>query len=209
MSDKIKIDNSSNGGGSFSTQINPVSVRISKKVSYESVTSFGSDQYFTKYKNHDPSQMSFDIFMDDTGVIPYTDGLTIGQRIEKLEAAVYLLQASKKEPGLVKLIWGPTIFHGRAESIDYEYLLFNPDGSPLRVKISLVFIGSFEKGTVQESANNKTSVVTFSAGDNLADYCDKVYGDASYCLDVALANGLSSIRNVEPGRVLIFQELVR
>ncbi|ERJ59860.1 CIS tube protein [Sphingobacterium paucimobilis] len=209
MSDKIKIDGSSSGGSLFSTQINPSSVRISKKVSYENVTSFGSDQYFSKYKHHEPSQMSFEIYMDDTGVIPQTDGLTIVQRIEKLESAVYLLQQEKKEPGLVKIIWGPTIFHGRAESIDYDYTMFNSDGSPLRVKITLSFVGSFEKSTVKASANNKASVVTFSAGDSLADYCDKTYGDPSYCVDVAIANGLSSIRNVDPGTVLIFHELVR
>lgn len=207
MADKIKITSAYDSGGSagFVTQINPASVKIGKKISYEKIQSMVSDEYISRYKNHEPSTLSFEIYMDDTGAVPASDGSSILQRIEQLETAVYTIQTESKEPGYVVLVWGTLIFHGRAESIDYDYSLFAPDGTPLRVKISLSFVGSFENSSSQGTGSSQAaSTVTFTSGDSLADYCDSIYGDASYCADVAMENGLDSIRGILPGTVIAF-----
>lgn len=210
MVDKIKIVNQLAGSDvSFVTQINPNSVKIGKKVNYARLQAIGSNEYIAKYKHHEPSTMSFEIYFDDTGAIPNADGSNIAQRIEKLEAAVYNIKESQNEPGYVVLVWGNTIFHGRAESINYDYSLFAPDGTPLRVKISLSFIGSFENSSSQDPNTQSAQVVTFSAGDSLVNYCESIYSDSSYCTDVAAANGLDSIRNITSGSVVIFPPLKR
>lgn len=207
MADKVKILNLYDGAG-FMTQINPASVKIGKKVSYEKIQAIGSSEYISKYKHHEPSTMSFEIYMDDTGAVPNTDGLNIQQRIEQLENAVYTLQ-NYQEPGYIVLVWGSTIFHGRAESIDYDYSLFDSDGTPLRVKISLSFVGSFENSSSKSSTGNQANVITFSSGDDLAYYCEIVYGDPSYSVDVAMLNGLYSIRNIAAGVVIVLPSATR
>lgn len=210
MADKIKIVNLYDGDSAgFVTQINPASVKIGKKVSYEKIQAMGTSEYISKYKHHEPSTMSFEIYMDDTGAIPNSDGSNIQQRIEQLETAVYTLQDSQSEPGYVVLVWGSTIFHGRAESIDYDYSLFSSDGTPLRVKISLSFVGSFESSSSQATAGNQANVVTFSSGDSLADYCESAYGDSSYSVDVAMLNGLDSIRNIAAGITVLLPPKTR
>lgn len=210
MADKIKIVNLYDGDSAcFVTQINPASVKIGKKVSYEKIQAMGSSEYISKYKHHEPSTMSFEIYMDDTGAIPDNDGSTIQQRIEQLENAVYTLQDNQSEPGYIVLVWGSTIFHGRAESIDYDYSLFASDGTPLRVKISLSFVGSFESSSSQGASAREASVVTFTSGDLLADYCESFYSDPSYCADIALLNNLDSIRNITVGMMLLFPPVTR
>lgn len=210
MTDKIKIVNFYDGDSSgFVTQINPASVKIGKKVSYEKIQAMGTSEYISKYKHHEPSTMSFEIYMDDTGAIPDSDGGSIQQRIEQLENAVYTLQDDQNEPGYVILVWGSTIFHGRAESIDYDYTLFASDGTPLRVKISLSFVGSFEKSSSQTSNSVQANMVVFSSGDSLADYCESIYGDQSLSLDVATLNNLDSIRNIAAGTTVLLPPKIR
>ena len=213
MSDKIKIVDASKGiqsGGLF-VQINPTSLKITKKVSYDRIQAMGREEVITRYKHHEPSTISFEIYMDDTGAVPNKGNGTLTERIEQLEKAVYKKKDSIKEPGYIILVWGSIIFHGRLESIDFDYSLFASDGSPLRVKISLSFVGYFRESpqgsssTVAQTAN----VVDFSSGDTLAGHCESIYNDASYCLEVAAQNNLKSIRNTLPGTTVFFSSLVR
>lgn len=209
MGNVISIKHANGNGPSFQTQINPSSIKITKKVAYDTQTFFGSDQFFTSYNHHEPSRLSFEIYLDDTGAISNVDGKLIGKRIQELEEAVYLIQQNKKEPGWVNVVWGSIDFKGRAESIDYDYILFNTDGSPLRVKISLSFIGSFEKEQSKQASYQNASVVSFSSGDSLTTVCHDVYGDSSYSLEVAVLNGLSSLRNIPAGTTIILFTLSR
>lgn len=211
MADKIKIVNASGGEGpGFITQINPASVKIGKKVTYEKVQAMVSDAYLSRYKQHEPSTLSFEIYLDDTGAIPNSDSSSILKRIEDLETAVYIKKPDLNEPGYVTLVWGTIIFHGRAESIDYDYSLFGSDGTPLRVKISLSFVGSFENGSSPDNGNSKaSSTVEFKSGDSLADYCNSIYGDSSYAADVAGKNDLDSVRSVTPGTKVLFPPVKR
>lgn len=209
---KIQIFNPSQSGQNavFATQVNPSSIKIGKKISYEKIQALGQEQNLARYKYHEPSSLSFEIYMDDTGTIPNGSGMAIPQRVEQLESALYKTKQELEEPGYAILVWGSLIFHGRVESIDYEYSMFASDGSPLRVKISLSFVGYFEE---YADGNKKTSqasrVVTFQSGDRLADYCEQIYGDASLCLEVAAQNALNSLRNVSPGTMLYFSSLTR
>lgn len=209
MADKINIINGSNNKDAVSLQINPASVKINKKVSYEKITFLGREEVLSRYKSHEPSSLSFEVYFDDTGVIP-NGNITIQDRITKLEKALYNRMADSKEPGYSILVWGSIIFHGRAESIDYEYTLFASDGSPLRVKVSLSFVGYFKEGQVQAKGKSQAiNVVIFKSGDSLADYCSEIYDDPSYCTDVARQNGLQSIRNIVAGTIINFNQKKR
>ena len=169
-----------------------------------------SDEYLSRYKQHEPSTLSFEIYLDDTGAIPNSSDSSILKRIEDLEKAVYTKQADLNEPGYVTLVWGTIIFHGRAESIDYDYSLFASDGTPLRVKVSLSFVGSFENGSSPDNGNTQSSTtVEFTSGDSLTDYCNSIYGDSSYAADIAGENNLDSVRQVTPGTKVLFPPLTR
>jgi len=211
MSDKIKIVNADDQGQNteFTVQINPASVKVAKKVAYDRIQAMGREEHIARYKHHEPSTLSFEIFLDDTGAIPKGNSTSLIQKVEQLEKAIYKKKASIKEPGYCIIVWGTIIFHGRAESLDYDYTLFASDGSPLRVKISLTFVGYFKEGSQGNLAAKTAEVITFKSGDSLADYCQSIYDDASYCADVASQNNLNSIRNIASGTVVNFSPLKR
>ena len=51
-------------------------------------------------------------------------------------------------------------------------------------------------------------VVLLKEGESITFWCNTIYGDASYCTDVARYNGLDSFRNVKPGTRLLFPPII-
>src|ERR1044071_4782922 len=52
-----------------------------------------------------------------------------------------MMQIDGLGPHYLLLLWGTLVFRGRAESLDINCTLFNPDGTPLRAKANANFIG--------------------------------------------------------------------
>lgn len=192
----------------FTAQINPASVNIKKEISYEPDKTQGKEKKPVKYRHHDPAGLSFDFFLDDTGVVP-GQKRKIKDRIAELENALYRTNPESHEPGYAKIVWGSLIFHGRIQSLGYDYTLFTPDGTPLRVKISASFIGHFDKDTAVRNSPDVSRTIMFRTGDRMAAFCHEIYNDGSYCADVARHNGLQSFRNIPPGTKIIFPPLAK
>lgn len=191
----------------FSAQINPEQVKISKQITYEADNTLGKEKKATRYRHHDPADLSFDFFLDDTGVVP-------GQKknmktlIGELENALYKTNAESHEPGYAKVVWGTLIFHGRMKSLSYDYTLFAPNGTPLRAKVSLAFIGHFDKDATVKNSPDVSRTLTIKSGDKLSTLCQQIYNDASYCADIARQNNLQQFRNIHPGLKVMFPPLI-
>lgn len=194
--------------GEFTTQVNPASMKLGKKLNYSQNGEAQGVANMRKFKSQALDSLSFDVLMDDTGIIPNKSG-KIKDRINQLEQAIYRINSESHEPSYTKVIWGTFIFRGRVESINYDYNLFSPDGLPLRVKVSFSFAGYFDKDTTQMNSPDLSRVITFRAGDTIARYCYEIYGDASFCHEIAAYNKLSEFRKIEPGTKIHFPPLAR
>lgn len=191
----------------FIAQINPASVKVEKAIAYESDKTQGKEKKAVRYRHHDPATLSFEFFLDNTGVIPAPK--KIKDLIDELENTLYKTNAESHEPGYAKVVWGSLIFQGRIKTLTYDYTLFSSNGMPLRVKVSLSFIGHFDKDTTVKNSPDVSRTITFKAGDTIAAYCNEIYNDASYCVDVARFNALQSFRNIEPGTKILFPSLAK
>jgi len=194
--------------GEFTAQINPSAIKVGKKITYQEDGEIGKAEKATKYRSHKPDSISFDILLDDTGVIP-NNKQAIADRIDQLEKTLYQINAESHEPNYAKIIWGSFIFKGRAESFSYDYSLFSPGGVALRVKISLSFTGHFDKETSRKNSPDLSRIITFRTGDTIAHYCDEIYGDSSYCSDIADYNNFDNFRNIKAGTKVMFPPLAR
>jgi Contractile injection system tube protein len=194
-------------GRQFEVQINPASLKIKKDIRYDTDNTPGEEKKAAKYKYHQPATLSFDIIMDDTGVVP--GKMPITAMIQLLEKTLYRINAESHEPGYAKVAWGSMIFHGRVSSLSYDHTLFAPNGTPLRVKIALSFTEHSAKDTAIKNSPDISRIITFKAGDSIAAFCNEIYGDASYSYDVAQFNNLQTFRNVQLGTKIMFPPLVR
>ncbi|MCC8155240.1 MAG: hypothetical protein LIP01_14265, partial [Tannerellaceae bacterium] len=113
----------------------------------------------------------------------------------------------------INIAWGTFSFRGRLKSINEEYSLFSPFGIPLRVNLDLTFVSHMEKEEANKEEGKESPdlsrMIILKAGESIALWCCRIYGDASYCADVAAWNGLPEFRNIKPGVALLFPPLSR
>lgn len=204
----IKSDSTSK---EFELQINPSALKFNKSIKYTASDVQVATQT-VKYDAHAATTLSFDFVLDATGVA-YQIKDSIDQTIKQLEDTAYVLDSSTHAPSSLTVSWGATVFKCYLTSLSYDYTLFSPSGEPLRVKVSVSFTDSTSLEEAARKANKQspdmTHAVTLKAGESIAWWCYKIYGDASYCTDVAKFNRLQGFRNVPHGTQILFPPLVR
>jgi nucleoid-associated protein YgaU len=109
-------------------------------------------------------------------------------------------------PPVVRLAWDTEVFRGVLESLNITYVLFTPDGVPIRAKLSLS-LKEYRPVDIQIKENptaspnyDKTYVV--QRGDTLSSIAFAAYRDASVWRAIARNNQIVDPRSIAPGAVL-------
>jgi hypothetical protein len=192
----------------FRTMINPESYKRDHTINYSKDKALGKLAPELKYNNYTEEKISFDIVVDGTGVV---DKKKVDDHIALLKNVVYKYNGIFHEPSIVKLLWGTMVFYGRLTAMNTTYILFDPDGNPLRAKISLSFSQYVSPKEESKRANRSspdlTHAVTVKDGDTLPLLCHRIYSNPGLYLQVARYNALSDFRNIAPGTLLQFPPL--
>lgn len=199
--------------GTFEVKINPSSFNVSKGIKYTEDKTPGTSANVTKFARYGPDTLSFDFILDSTG-IAYAKTKSIDEILrDDFENVVYTINGETHAPNVLMIAWGRFGFKCQIESVKYDYTLFNSEGEALRVKVSASFSGYTDRDTELRNSNKKSPdlsrIITLRAGETISGLCNEIYGDPSYCMDIARYNRLSSFRNVQPGTKLAFPPLAR
>lgn len=198
-------------GKRFTAQVNPTAISHQKKIALDQVKAVNVQHQSPSYLSHAPESVSFDILLDSTGAVPGSKD--IPSELMLLEQVVYNINGEIHQPNFLVISWGALVFKGMLTTLSYQFTLFSPDGKPLRVKVSMAFTAVMDPTEAAKRANMQSpdlsKVIELKAGDTIAAHCDAVYGDASYCVDVAAANALPSFRHVSVGKKVMFPPLIR
>ncbi len=200
-------DDFSSSVGTLKVQINPNSYKHDHSVSYNDETPVGASYPSLKFQNIAAETVSFTIYFDATGAIPNSTK-TVQQQINDFKKLTYKYNGDIHSTNYLILSWGTLVFKCKLTSLNLEYNLFKPNGTPLRVKASVTFKGFMDGNMIKKEANPKspdlTHLIVFKEGDNLPLLCYQIYGDCSYYMDVAKYNGIINFRNIKPGSELYF-----
>ena len=198
-------------GDEFMIEINPNSLKLNRGVIYTKDNVLGSSANVNRFNSHGPSNMSFDFVLDGSGV-GYNKNESVESSIKRLEDVVYNYNGTVHQPNKLKVSWGNYLFKCVVESLNYEYTLFAETGESIRAKVTISFVNYISReDEVKESKKSSpdmSHVVLLKEGESIPYLCNTIYGDASYCTDVARYNGLDSFRNVKPGTRLLFPPII-
>jgi Contractile injection system tube protein len=205
-------------GEPLSVYINPEKVTHTFKICYNNVQGQGANGGSPEFNQVPSDKLAFELVFDGTGVVPakmpgvvpFTeDG--ISKQIEDFKTLVFSYNGNIHSPNFVKLSWGSLLFKGRLSSLDLTYTLFKPDGTPLRARAKLLFLGYNDEVELalraKKSSPDLSHLCVVKAGDTLPLMCYRIYGDSSYYWQVARSNGLSDFRSLAPGTQLLFPPL--
>jgi len=193
----------------FAVMFNPTSYGQKYEVEYEDASgkgTSGSEQKFSRIK---PQDYTFEFIIDGTGVSAGKE--EVDEVIKHFLKVTAEVVSDTHRPPYLKLRWGQLIVDCILKSTDITYTLFKPDGYPLRAKINATFSEIIEdqKRTAQEGFNspNLTHYRQVQEGDTLPLMTYRIYGDASYYLEVARFNRLTDFRNLQVGTTVMFPPL--
>ena len=123
------------------------------------------------------------------------------------------INAELHAPPIVRFIWDRDLFRGVLESLDAQYVLFNPDGVPIRARLNLK-LKEYRPAEVQvrELERHSPDVqkhYVVRRGDTLSSIAGALYRDPTVWREIARGNKIRDPRRIAPGRELIVPRLER
>lgn len=194
--------------GSYGLQINPENYTHNHSTGYNPAKSTDTAGTTTKYDTIEPETLSFSFHLDGTGVV---SDLKLSDSIKQFKKLAYGYNGDIHSPNYLLLVWGSLSFKCRLTKLDVEYTLFDPDGMPLRAKLTPSFQQFLSPDDLAKLSRKNSPDMTHlryaAAGDNLPSMCQRIYGNSRHYLMVANQNGLTDFRDLQPGQPIVFPPL--
>jgi Uncharacterized protein containing LysM domain len=207
---------------SMAVMFNPTTFKRTQSLAYSKTSRMvlNAPSSPAEYANTQPSELSFQIVLDGTGVAfmgAEQIARTLSRRSVKNDIAMFetlclKMNSATHEPNFLTIRWGSHLdFPGRLQSYEVAFKLFDEGGDPLRAELDVSFIEDVpvEKGArlAGKSSPDLTHVRVVKSGDTLPLLCKEIYGSSAYYLRVAADNGLDDFRSLTPGQTLRFSPL--
>lgn len=194
----------------FTTPINPESFTKNYKVELDRESGHGQPSTNPQYISSAPKELKIDFVLDGTKTVEGYDKvdqyskLSVHDQLEQLLKCTHTVVIETHRPPFLRVQWGTEIdFNCVLSSLDVNHTLFNTDGSPLRVKVSMSFThyqSPEERARKNETHSpDLTHYRMVNQGDTLALLTYQVYSDTRYFLQVGRLNDLTSVRKLKPG----------
>lgn len=210
-----KTADRSGWGSTFEAMFNPASYSQNYSIEWkrrQGINDLGAELEYTLSA---PSELSFNLILDGTGVDDY--GLvswasqTVSERVQEFLDVTYTYQGSLHEPAYLLAEWGDLSFSCRLSSVDIKYTAFDRDGTPLRAELDVTLLSDIGVEKLAQEAGKTSPDLTHARvvrrGDTLPLLVSEIYGSSDHYLDVARFNGLDDFRNLTPGQQILFPPL--
>src|SRR5262245_50900517 len=119
-------------GPPFFAFFNPETYTYKYTIEYDSSQAPATSSVSLKFNRITPQEFNFDFLFDGTGIIPSSPfNLTVHEQLELFRMSLMQYQGDVHRSYFLKIHWGTLIFKGAITSMDIEFKLFAPDGTPL------------------------------------------------------------------------------
>ncbi|MEM1405863.1 MAG: LysM peptidoglycan-binding domain-containing protein [Bacteroidota bacterium] len=192
-------------------QVNPENYeRTAMPAVREDILRLSNGESVPANRTADKELLKLTFVVDSTGAIPGCDDVL--QNIKKLRKLCLDINGNIHRSNYLKVRWGSDfLFRGIMTDLETDFMLFKPDGDPVRAKLKASF-QEFIDPVTRAAEQNKSSpdlshIVTVVDGDDLPGLCYKVYGDPKYYIQVAQFNNLVDFNSIKPNQRIIFPRL--
>ncbi len=189
-------------------KFNPTSYQLQKANNFSEVQIPGLETPPIQYIHGGSETLSFDALFD-------TSDSQKNVREEYVDKVANLMRINSElhAPPIVQFIWETEIFQGVVSDMSASYVLFTPQGVPMRAEVSLT-LTAYRPVDVQiaERPRNSPDVeksVMLRRGDRLDAIASGIYQDPTRWRDIARANGIKDPRRMTPGQLLLVPRIQR
>lgn len=189
-------------------KFNPTSYQLQKSNNFSEIEIPGLETPPIQFIRGGQEKLSFDALFD-------TSDSQRNVREEYVAKVANLMKINSElhAPPIVQFVWEDVVFQGVVSDMTASYVLFSPEGVPMRAEVSLS-LTAYRPVDVQLSERPRNSPdveksVTLRRGDRLDHIASGVYQDPGRWRDIARANGIRDPRRLDPGKLLLVPRLTR
>ena len=198
---------STTGGDVLHCAFNPSEYSISKSAEWRGTPSSGARTAPTpEFVGTKPRNLKMKLLFDAWASGEETVMAAVDQLLEWCNPTSASISQAKPSPPILAFTWGQSaFFDAYLQTVDAQYTMFKPDGTPLRatVNVALVEVPNEPAGqnpTSGSLAGHRTA--TMVAGDSLHSIAYREYGSAELWRGLAVENGIDDPLRVGPGTSL-------
>jgi nucleoid-associated protein YgaU len=182
---------------------NPSEYQVSKANMFAEIPIPGLEAPLIQYVRGDSEKLSLEALVDTSNTLD-----DVRERFVDRLRSLMSINAKEHAPPLVAFVWDRQVFTGVLENLGVTYVLFSPEGIPLRAKLTLSLREDTSASVLPplQSPNVEKSFVV-RRGDTLASISQALYRSPAYWRQLAAANGIVDPRRLPPGQVLTVPRL--
>jgi hypothetical protein len=192
-------------GAPLDVAFNPKDYTIEQSNTFAEIGIPGLEAPILQFVRGNTEKLSFDLLIDTTDKdlgSPDRDANLIANRILQLAR----VDGERHAPPVCTFAWGSDVLDGVIESCRRQFVLFDPDGKPTRILMSLGVKRyrtlKEQLGTMNRKSPDRTRTVVVMAGDTLPAIASRAYGDDTQWRAIADNNNIADPSRLVPGMVL-------
>ena len=212
-------------GDAMTVEYAPAELVFSKSAKFAEIEIPGLEQPLMQFIRGEAETLDMDLFFDSTADGTGGNAVAVTKKVDAFRKLV-AIKGDMHTPPLLRVSWGedfPGISMGNGEtpgqyftaivlSVSRRFTLFNPDGKPLRAKVSISLkqyaTVAEQIRTINLQSADHTRIHVVAEGETLPLIAHDAYQDARQWRVIADHNGLSHVRDVMPGTTLELPPLV-
>lgn len=195
---------STSGGNTLQCAFNPSEYSISKSAEWRGTPSSGARTApVPEFVGTKPRNLRMKLLFDAWATGEDSVAAAVDQLIEWCNPTSSSISQSRPSPPILAFTWGQSaFFDAYLQSVDAQYTMFKPDGTPLRatVGVALVEVPNEPAGQNPTSGSlvaHRTARIV--AGESLHSIAYREYGRAELWRGLAVENGIDDPLRVRPG----------
>lgn len=198
---KLLIESPVTGDNVVEFRFNPTEYQLQKGNNFAEIAIPGLESPPIQFVRGNCEKLSVELLADTSDTLEDVRKVYVNKLRDLLR-----IRRESHAPPIVNFVWSGNEFRGVVESLNITYVLFSPEGVPLRAKLSLT-LKEYRPVEIQLKDSPKASpdlekTWVVRRGDRLSGIAAAVYRDAGAWRAIAKANDIQDPRVLSPGTVL-------
>jgi len=198
---KLIIESPVTGDNVIDFKFNPTEYQLQKANNFAEIAIPGLESPPIQFVRGNCEKLSVELLADTSDTLLDVRVVYVNKLRNLLK-----IRSESHAPPIVNFVWSNNEFRGVVDSLNVTYVLFSPEGVPLRAKLSLT-LKEYRPVEIQLKDSPKTSpdlekTWVVRRGDKLSSIAAAVYRDAGIWRAIAKANQIQDPRTLAAGVVL-------
>jgi len=203
-------------GERLTVLFNPEEYSLNRDINYAQIASPGSSGPLLQFVHGNMQTLEMELFLD-TYEEHREGSRSMNQAGDDVRTHVRRvtdlmnIEPTIHAPPVLMFTWGSLSFTCVLARASQRYVMFRPDGVPVRARVQVTFNefrnADLEPKEIKRETADYTKTCTVIAGETLSAIAGREYGNPRLWRPIALVNGVDDPRRLEPGIRLVIPRL--